>query len=60
MRSDSLCLSSMTIHGASITAVSPDKERTPYNIKGNKISETLIKGNYFSRTRQPKLKDKSG
>ena len=33
----------MSIHGASITTVSPDKERIPRKIKRNKVSENLIK-----------------
>ena len=46
MRSDSPILSSMSIPGASITTVLPDKERIPRKIKEKKISETLIKGKY--------------
>ena len=43
-RSDSLSVSSMPRHGASITNVLPYKERIPCRIKRKKISETLIKG----------------
>ena len=43
MRSDSPSLSSMSRHGAGITAVSLDKYLIPYTIKRKKISKTLIK-----------------
>ena len=34
----------MTRPGASVTTVSPDKQRFPSKIKRKKISETFIKG----------------
>ena len=43
VRSDSPNVSSMSIHVASITTVSPDKEHTPRRIKREEISETLIR-----------------
>ena len=45
LRSDTPSVSSIPVHGESITTVSPDKERIPFKDKKEKISENLITGN---------------
>ena len=39
----------MSVHGASITTVSPDRDRIPREIKKKKISEILITGNKITQ-----------
>ena len=58
VRSDSPIFSSMSIHGASITTVLPDKERIPRKIKIKKISETLIKVKKVFKNQTTQVKGK--
>ena len=53
-RSDTPIVSSMSIHGASITTVSPDKYRIPRKIKKENFRIFNHRKRDYSRTRQPK------
>ena len=49
LRSDNPSVSSMSVHGASITTISPDKDRIPKKGEKKKLSEILIIGNEITQ-----------
>ena len=49
LRNDNPSVSSMSVHGASIKNVSPDKDSIPRKIKKQKLLETPITGNKITQ-----------